>query len=334
VGAAAVAVRKGTARVDHQKLLAWRDGEPVGRVMVVDDPRHNEIHGDNLAFFGFFEAVDAEAAAALLQTAEAWAAERGRDTLRGPANPSMNDTAGLLVEGFDDPPQLMMPYNPPEYLDWLQAVGYAKAKDLFAWHIDLTKGVNKRSRRILERMDKRLDPPPVVRQLRRKQFAADIEIVRDIFVRCWSDNWGFVPPTPEEFWHSAKDMKLILDWKMALMLEMDGRPVAFSLSLSDLHQVYQRIGGRLLPFGFLKLVAKRRYIDRGRMLLLGVLPEYRNKGLELRLIADAITNAQTIGWESGECSWTLEDNEGVSKAIRLVGGEHYKTYRMLEKRLS
>ncbi len=322
------------ARVPHQKFIAWRDGVPVGRVMAIDDPSHNEIHGDNLAFFGFFEAADGEAASALLETAEAWARDRGRDALRGPANPSLNDTCGLLVDGFDDDPMMMMPYNPKAYIEWLEGAGYAKAKDLWAWRMDLTQGVNKRALRILDRMDKRLDPAPVVRQLSKSSFKADMLIVRDIFIKCWSENWGFVPPTEEEFWHSAKDMKFIIDWNMALMMELDGVPVAFSISLSDLHQVYKRIGGRLLPFGLLKLLGRRRYIDRGRMMLLGVLPEHRNKGLELRLIADAITNSATIGWQTGESSWTLEDNDGVSKAIRLVGGEHYKTYRMYEKSLS
>jgi len=321
------------ARVAHQKFIAWRDGEPVGRVMAVDDPRHNEIHGDNLAFFGFFEAADGEVASELLETAEEWARNRGRDALRGPANPSLNDTCGLLVDGFDDDPMMMMPYNPSVYAEWIEAAGYAKAKDLFAWILDLTRGVNERSQRILRRMDQRLDPAPVVRQLSKATFKEDMFIVRDIFIKCWSENWGFVPPTEEEFWHSAKDMKLILDWNMALMMEIEGKPVAFSLSLSDLHQVYKRIGGRLFPFGLLKLLRRRRYMNRGRMVLLGVLPEHRNKGLELRLIADAIENSATIGWQTGECSWTLEDNDGVSKAIRLVGGEHYKTYRIYEKPL-
>jgi hypothetical protein len=183
-------------------------------------------------------------------------------------------------------------------------------------------------------MEKRLDPAPVVRQLSKANFKEDIFTVRDIFIKCWCDNWGFVPPTEEEFWHSAKDMKLILDWNMALMMEIEGKPVAFSLSLSDLHQVYKRIGGRLLPFGFIKLLRRRRYINRGRMLLMGVLPEHRNKGLELRLIADAMESSATIGWETGESSWTLEDNKGVATAIRIVGGWHYKTYRMYEKSLS
>jgi GNAT superfamily N-acetyltransferase len=321
------------ARVPHQKFIAWRDATPVGRIMAIDDPAHNEIHGDNLAFFGFFEATDAEVAAELLETVEAWARDRGRDALRGPANPSLNDTCGLLVWGFDDDPMMMMPYNPEVYADWMEASGFAKAKDLFAWTMDVTQGVNERSSRILKRMEKRLDPAPVVRQLSKKNFKEDILTIREIFVQCWSDNWGFIPPTEEEFWHAAKDMKLILDWELALMMEIDGRPVAFSLSLSDLHQVYKRIGGRLLPFGFLKLLRRHKYLNRGRMLLLGVLPEYRNKGLELRLITDSMAATQRIGWETGESSWTLEDNEGIAKAIQIVGGWHYKTYRIYEKPL-
>ncbi|NKB87311.1 MAG: N-acetyltransferase [Acidobacteria bacterium] len=321
------------ARVAHQKMVAWRGNEPVGRIMAIDDPRHNEIHGDNLAFFGFFEALDSEVAAALLHAAEEWARERGRDVLRGPANPSLNDTCGLLVWGFDDDPMMMMPYNPATYPEWVEAAGYTKAKDLYAWTMDLTKGVNPRSQKILERMEKRLDPAPVVRDLRKETFKEDIFTVREIFIACWQDNWGFVPPTKEEFWHAAKDMKLILDWQLAKMMEIDGKPVAFSLSLSDLHQVYKLIGGRLLPFGFMKLLRRHRYMDRGRMLLLGVLPEHRNKGLELRLITESMAATQTVGWKTGESSWTLEDNAGVAKAIQIVGGWHYKTYRLYDKPL-
>ncbi len=322
------------ARVPHQKFLAWREGKPVGRIMAIDDDRHNEIHGDNLAFFGFFEAADEEVTTALFEAAEAWAKARGRDALRGPANPSLNDTAGLLVWGFDDDPMMMMPYNPESYAGWIESSGYAKVKDLYAWTMDLKPGVNARSRRIVDRIEKKMQPRPVIRQLNRKSFREDIFTVRDIFVKCWSDNWGFVPPTEEEFWHAAKDMKLILDWGMALMMELDGKPVAFSLSLSDLHQVYKLIGGRLLPFGFIKLLRRRRYMNRGRMLLLGVLPEHRNKGLELALITKSMENSAEIGWETGESSWTLEDNEGVAKAIKIVGGWHYKTYRLYEKPLS
>jgi hypothetical protein len=321
------------ARVPHEKYIAWRDGTAVGRIMAIDDPRHNEVHGDNLAFFGFFEATDAEVAGQLLATAEDWARNRGREALRGPANPSLNDTCGLLVWGFDDDPMMMMPYNPPGYMDWVEGAGYAKTKDLYAWTMDLTEGVNARSQRILNRMEKRLDPAPTVRQLSKSNFRQDILTIRDIFIKCWGDNWGFVPPTEEEFWHSAKDMKLILDWPLALMMEIEGKPVAFCLSLSDLHQVYKRIGGRLLPFGLVKLLRRRNYINRGRMLLLGVLPEHRNRGLELRLITDSMAAGQAIGWKTGESSWTLEDNDGVAKAIQIVGGWHYKTYRIYEKPL-
>jgi len=313
--------------------LAWRDGMPVGRIAAIDDDQHNEAHGDNLAFFGFFEAEDAAAAAALLQAAEQWAAKRGRDALRGPANPSLNHTAGMLVGPFDIDPYIQTTHNPPTYPEWVEAAGYGKAKDLLTWWFNMAQGVNPRAARILRRIDSRLDPKPTIRPFSKRNFEQDALTVLRIFSEAWANNWGFVPPTEEEFLHTAKDMRMILNFDLAIIMELEGEPIAFCLTIPDMNQVFKRMGGRLLPFGFLHLLRKGSIVDRCRLLLLGVVAEHRQKGLELALIAHSIRIAQKIGWRSGECGWTLEDNDGINKAIRLVGGEHSKTYRMYEKRL-
>ena len=319
---------------DAELLLAWRGNRVVGRIAAIDDRLHNETWGDNLAFFGFLEAETSEVAAALLDAAEQWARDRGRDALRGPASPSLNDMAGLLVDGFDSPPLLMMPYNPPTYPEWVAAAGYAKIKDLWAWWWPIAASVNPRTVRILKRIERSLVPAPVIRHMGQSDFAADVETVRQIFSKAWRENWGFVAPTPEEFRHAAKDMKQIMDPKLATIMEIDGRPVAFSLTLPDLNQVFQNMNGRLLPFGIFKLLRKRRYVNQCRLLLLGVIPEYRQKGLELLLIAHSIRIVEGYGWTGGECSWTLEDNDGINKAIAAVGAERSKTYRMYEKPLT
>lgn len=318
-----------------EPFLAWRDGRPVGRIAAIENGRHNEVHGDNLAFFGFFEAADEATARALLEAAEQWAREQGFEAIRGPANPSMNDSCGLQISAFDTVPYLMMAQNPPSYQGWVEGAGYEKAKDLFAYLFIIanTGGVNPRAEKIEQRVYRSLASKPRIRCMSKANFERDAATVRDLYIACWRDNWGFVPPTEREFQHAAKEMKQIIDWNLAKIMEIDGEPVAFCVTLPDIHQVLHKMNGRLFPFGIFKLLRSKRYIDRSRLLLLGVKPEYRQKGLEIPLIADAIRVADSYGWIGGECSWTLEDNDGINKGIRLVGGEHYKTYRMYEKAL-
>lgn len=320
---------------EHAEVRCWlarREGEAVGRIAAIDDARYQEVHGDDCAFFGFFEAADAEVAAALLETAEAWARGRGRSRMRGPVDLSMNDMAGLQVKGFDGPPMIMMPYNPPEYAGWIEARGYAKAKDLWAWYYDIAAGPSERVRRLARRVEKRQQPE--VRYIDMKRFDADLDHIREIFTRAWSDNWGFVPPTDAEFEFLADELKRIIVPELTLILELDGRPVAFSVTLPDLNQVFKKIGGRLLPFGIITLLRWRHHVDGARMLLLGVLPEYRRRGLELLALERPAVEAQQMGLVRGECSWTLEDNDSINKAIAAVGGEHYRTYRVYERPLA
>ena len=316
-----------------QLYLAWRDGVPVGRIAAIDDDRHNEMHGDNLGFFGFFEAEDAKVAGTLFEAAEEWIRGRGRDALRGPVNPSLNDTAGMLLEPFDIDPFIQTAHNPATYPGWVEASGYEKVKDLWTWSFSMEKSVNRRAERILERIESRLDPKPTIRQLSKRNFEQDVLTVLRIFSEAWANNWGFVPPTEEEFLHTAKGMKMILNFELALIMELEGEPIAFSLTVPDMNQVFKRMHGRLLPFGFLQVLRKSSIVNRCRMMLLGVVAEHRQKGLELALIAHSIRISQSLGWTSGECGWTLEDNDGINKAIRLIGCQRSKTYRIYEKRL-
>lgn len=323
------------AHATMQMFLARRDGRVVGRIAAIDDSLHERIHGDGVAFFGFLEGDDEETLHALLEAAERWARDRGRRILRGPASPSLNDSAGMLVDAFDHPPLVMMPYNPPTYPGWVEAAGYAKAKDLWAWWFDIDTSVNRRAQRILGRIERSLTPSPTIRSLRRRGagFQEDIDTIRRLFETAWRDNWGFVPPTEEEFHHAAKEMRAIIEWDMALILEWRGEPVAFSLSLPDVNLVLRGTGGRLLRV-LPRLLARRRIMNQGRLLLLGVLPACRQKGLEMMLIAHSIRVAETqLGWIGGECSWTLEDNDAINKAIALAGARHYKTYRIYDKLL-
>lgn len=324
------------AHATMEMFLAHRGQRVMGRAAAIDDPLHNQVHRENVAFFGFFEAEDREVAHTLLARAEGWAQERGRTALRGPVSPSLNDTAGMLVDRFDHDPVVMMPYNPPTYPGWVEAAGYAKAKDLWAWWFDIDNSVNKRARRILSRVERTLDPKPTIRPMRRRGdgFREDVETIHRLFCNAWAGNWGFVPPTEEEFRHAAREMRAVLEWDLALIMEIRDEPVAFSLTLPDVHQLLKGTGGRLLRV-LPKMLLRRRFVNQGRLLLLGVVPEYRMKGLEIALIAHSIGVAETeLGWIGGECSWTLEDNTAINKAIAMVGARHYKTYRIYEKPLS
>ncbi|MEX2502730.1 MAG: hypothetical protein WD336_10155 [Trueperaceae bacterium] len=317
------------ARVET--FLAERDGRPVGRVAVIDDDLHNERHGDDLAFFGFFDAADAEAAGALLATAEDRARALGRSLLRGPANPSMNDSAGLQIDAFERPPFVMMPWNPPSYRPWIEAHGFAKIKDLHAWTADEANGIPERFGRLAARASQRSGA--VVRELRTDRWDEELATVQRIYTEAWEQNWGQVSYTDAEFAHLAASLKMIVDPRIALFVETGGEVVGVCLGLPDLNQVLARFHGRLVPFGVVPLLRRKAIIDQLRLAILGVLPAYRNRGLELVLIHEVWTRGVAAGYHRAELSWILEDNEPIAKGLRALGAEITKTYRLYQKPL-
>jgi len=312
-------------------FLAERDGVPVGRIAVIDNDRHNSLHRDNLAFFGFFEAADESAADALLDTAERSARAMGRDALRGPVNPSMNDSAGLQIDAFDRPPFVMMPWNPPSYQTWIERHDFAKVKDLHAWMVDRSLGIPERFQRLARRARERTGA--VVREVEVRKWDAELAIVQRIYEEAWERNWGEVAYTDDEFAHLAQSLKMIVDPAIALFLEFDGEVAGIALGLPDLNQVLARFDGRLFPFGIVPLLRRKRIIDQIRLAILGVLPRYRNRGFELILIDEVWRRGVAAGYQRAEMSWILEDNQKIAKAISAVGGEIYKTYRLYQKAL-
>src|ERR1700704_1498702 len=265
------------AHADVHLLLAWRGDRLVGRIASIDDRLHNETHHDNVAMFGFFEAEDAEATRALLGAVEAWATARARARVRGPINPSLNESAGLLVDGFDGDPMVMMPHNPREYGAQIESAGYQKAKDLFAWVYQLDSEppaiVAKLAARVRER--ERI----VVRPLNLAEFTREVERLRVIYCAAWERNWGFVPPTEAEFRRLASELKPIFDPRCAVLAEVDGRPVACVIAIPDINQALKGTNGRLFPLGLVRLLLRRRYINQIRLLLLGVEAKNRPLGI-------------------------------------------------------
>jgi len=318
-------------------FLARKGGRVVGRIAAIVDEEHNRVHGEKTGFFGFFECEnDREAAVALLAAAEAAvrAMLPGCDRLRGPANPSLNDEVGALVPAESDSglPFLMMTYNPAYYLDLFAGAGYAKEKDLVAILAPVSDLSFKRLARIAEGARRR-EPKLVVRPIRMNRFDEDLAIVKTIYNGAWEKNWGFVPMTSDEIDAMAKKLKPILYPPYILFAEIDGKPVAFHLALPDFNQVLVKMGGSLFPFGWLKFLTERKKIDRCRTMALGVLPEYRKRGIDAILYYEAMKEGIRIGHKWAEFSWMLEDNLDILKPLEIFGGRIYRRYRLVAKRL-
>jgi GNAT superfamily N-acetyltransferase len=319
------------AHADVRLWLARRGGRLTGRIASIDDRLHNETHRERVTWFGFFEASDESTARALLDTVERGARSHGSASVRGPANPSLNDSVGLLVDGFEHDPYILMPYNPPAYASYLEHAGYVKAKDLLAWDLDLSVPLGERIQRVGQRLMARRRIRVRTVDMSSNGFAADLEHLKTIYRSAWSDNWGFVPPTDAEIRQLATELKPVVDPNLVLFAEHEGRVVGCAVALPDLNQVLKRMGGRLLPGGLWHYLRRRSIITQARALLLGVLPGYRRRGLYPLLVYELHRRGCAAGYTRGELSWTLEDNELVNAGIEAAGGRRHKTYRLYEK---
>jgi GNAT superfamily N-acetyltransferase len=320
------------------ELFLARDGrEVVGRVAAIMYNRHNEFHRENIAFFGFFESVDSAAVAAeLLGAVESWARERGVTAVRGPANPSQNYECGLLIEGFDRPPVLMMTYNPPSYVGLVEGAGYAKAKDLYAYISQVHGASLERLERLADRTRRR-NPALSTRGANLKDFVGEVRLAKEIYNAAWEDNWGFVPVTDAEFDWLAKELKPIVLPELVRFAFVDGEPVGLLLCLPDWNPVMGDLDGSPWrhPLRTLKHVLRSKASNQEglRLVLLGVKDGFRDRGIEGVLLGEGLRIALDTGYTWCEYSWILEDNELTKRAVRLMDGELYKVYRMYQKAL-
>jgi hypothetical protein len=321
---------------EMQLFVARRAGKDVGRIAAVLDRNHNEFHGERVVFFGFFESPDdPEVARALLDAVAVWGRERKMTVLRGPTNPTLNDEAGLLVDGYDSPPVLMMTYNPRYYAPLLEGQGLVKAKDLLAFWFPLEEKPLQRLSRVADRFRKR-ESHVVVRNVSKGGLAKDLTKIREVYNEAWEKNWGFVPMTPEEMDFMAARLKPLLVEELLWIAEAprpDGslEPIAFMLMLPDYNVAIAKTGGRLLPFGWLKFLLATKKIKTVRVVTLGIKKPYRKSGVQSIMMADSLRFLLGKGYTGAEVSWLLEDNELVIGAVRLWGGKLYKTYRIYEK---
>lgn len=324
---------------DVEMFLAEREGRIAGRIMAIHNHAHNEFHNERAGFFGFFEVEDdLEAAAALFEAASDWLSARGATVLRGPVNPSTNYELGLLVEGFDSSPAVMMTYNLPYYASLIEACGFAKAVDLYAYEIDAQYFiVSDKLKRVSERL--RTRDKITVRTVNLKNFEQEVKTVRQIYNDAWSNNWGFVPVSEDEFTHLAKDMKQIINPEIVLIAEQqvegraEPRPIGFFLSVPDINIALKKINGRLLPFGLFKLLWHTRKIRYIRIITMGIIKQYQNLGAAAVFYDEIYRRGPAKGFASGEMSWVLENNALMLRAAEMIGGRKSKTYRIYEKSL-
>lgn len=318
-----------------QPFLAYKDGRLVGRIMAIWNTNHNNFNKVSEGQFGFFESInDQEVANRLLDKATEWGKAKGGDKMVGPVNLTTNDSCGLLVDGFDKPPMAMMPYNPSYYLDLLDKAGYTKKVDLRAYLVSKATA-NQRSVLLMEKLEERLQRSGIVlRKINLKDFKNEAKRIRTVYNKAWDKNLGFVPMTDEEFDHTAKDLKMIVNPKYCIVAVKGGEIIGFALGIPNINEILIRIKrGRLLPFGIFKLLFGVKKVKTIRVLMLGVLEGYRKLGIEACLYGRIIKNAIPEGIEAAECSWMLDDNYMMNHAIEQINAEFYKRYRLYEKAL-
>ncbi|MCB9666663.1 MAG: GNAT family N-acetyltransferase [Myxococcales bacterium] len=325
------------AHAEATLFTAWRDDQLVGRCSAQIDREHLRIYQDKTGFFGFFDTLDdQEAGRALLRHAEDWLKKRQMTRIRGPLSLSMNEEVGLLVDGFEHPPAIMMAHSRPHQGDIVEASGFAKAKDLFAWHYNVMD-IPDRAIRAWEQI--RVMPEVRMRPVDPSRLAEELEVIIKIFNDAWSKNWGFVPVTQAELEKVAKDLRLIIDPNVAFIVEIHGEPAAMCIGLPNLNESIADLSGKLLPTGILKLLwrMKVKGPTSARLIMLGIRQDIRKLkrygALSVAMYVELVKRAAPAGYRSGELSWTLEDNRLINVAIKAMGARHYKTYRIYEKAL-
>ncbi len=319
------------ARVKH--FLAYKNGNPVGRISGIVNGLHNEYHNEKTGFFGFFDCVDDyDIASTLFNAAYEFVKSEGMETIRGPANFSTNDEIGLLIEGFDSLPTFMMTYNPPYYIGLYEKLGLKKTEDLIAFYIDEKSAPSKRILNITEKM--RARGKISIRNIKMNDFGNELELIRTIYNGAWSKNWGFVPMTPDEFTYIADDFKKIVDPDFIFLAFIDGKPAGFSLAMPDYNPIFKKMNGKLFPLGLMKFLYHtkiKKSITGLRLITMGVVHQYQKTGLDMIFFVKTYNEGIRKGYRWAEISWVLERNILMNKSAILMGARPYKKYRVYEK---
>jgi GNAT superfamily N-acetyltransferase len=314
-----------------QNFLALKDGQPAGRVSAIVNHAHNRWYHEHRGFFGFFESVDdPDVSGRLFDAARAWFAEKNIEAVRGPVNPSLNYEVGLLIDGFDDPPWFMMTYNKPYYQQLIEGYGFRKAQDMFAFwgHLGMLEAVTQRlsslAQSVLERFQLHC------RKMDTKRFDEEIKTFLDIYNRSLVNTWGFVPMSDGEVKKQAAGMKHMIIPELTTVAEVDGKPIGTMFGLLDYNPRIKEIDGRLLPFGFLKLIRNRKALHKVRLISTNVLPEFQSWGVGIALVARLVPDALAWGIQEAEFSWVLESNDLSYKTLKKGGALLRKHYRVFD----
>jgi len=326
---------------EHGRAKLWmaeRDGRPVGRISAQVDDLVLEQMGLGTGQWGMFEALDAQAASALIATAEDWLRDQGMTTALGPISLSIWDEPGLEIEGFDEPPTVMMGHHRPEYAAWIEAAGYAKAKDLLTYEVDIADWWNEAIDRLIKAGER--NPRIRIRKVDKSRFDEEARVVLGLLNDAWSDNWGYVPLTESEIAYAGKKLKPIIFNELVRVAEYDGEPVAFMITLPDINVLIRDLNGELFPFGWAKLLWRLRKprTKRARVPLMGVAKKLHGSRLasQLAFMLIEFTRRDAVskfGIETGEFGWILEDNKGMLSIAALPGARINHRYRIFEKAL-
>ncbi|HEY5314823.1 MAG TPA: GNAT family N-acetyltransferase [Pirellulales bacterium] len=314
-----------------QAFVAQRGSQIVGRIAAIHNVRHNQHHGERRGFFGFFECRDdGQAATGLVGAAAGWLAAQNLDSMRGPVSPSIDYQAGLLIDGFERPPSFMMPYNPGYYGQLMAECGLAKSQDLFAFQLagPCLRQVLPRLKRVSGRLADR--HRVTFRRLQRRRFRQDLDAFLSVVNRSLAGHWGYVPLAPAEMSRMADDLAWLLVPELVVLAEVDGQPIGVALGLPDYSPRVKQIGGRLLPFGFVRLLACKRRIRDVRIVAANVLPDWQRSGIGVALTAEIMEAAIERGAENVEFSWVAESNALSHSTIETGGARRTKTYRIYD----
>ncbi len=314
--------------------MAYRDGYPVGRMSVHENIPHVVRHREKIGFFGFFECIDdQEVANVLFDYGAAWLKEKGYEGIRGPMNFSINGEYALLVDGFQFPPMIEMTHARPYYARLLEHYGFTGSQDMYAYQLHFAEGLPGRIIDKAHKVEKSI-PGLHVRSMDIKRLEREAKIVHHIYTKAWDDNWGAVPMTEEEVMALAKELKFVIDPDLALVAELNGEPIGFSLSLPDINQAIRKANGHLFPFGLIKILMKKRHLTAMRVFAMGVLNEYRHKGIDTIFYQRTLEAGLKKGYLTAEMSLINESNAPMRRVLERIGARIYKTYRMYDKTLS
>ena len=311
-------------------FLVRRGDKMAGRIAGIIDHHYIEVHQEKVGFFGFFESIpDPEVSGFLLTRVAEWLKEHRMEKMAGPMNPSTNDECGLLIEGFDSSPCLMMPYNPRYYPSLFEGFGLKKRMDLYAYILEKSFFHLDRLDRITERLRKR-EPLFHVRPINLRHFDEELKIIKEVYNQAWSKNWGFVPMTDEEINLLAKELKPLVVPDLVLFAYWGEEPVGFAVSLPDYNEVLKHLNGKIGILGALKFLYYSKKINKIRVMLLGVKHAFQKKGVEGLLYIETFRRGIRKGYHRSECSWILEENVLMQHGIEAMGGRRYKCYRIYE----